>query len=364
LNKLNKGALFFLILLPLATAWWNPDWQYRVPATIQTNETWTDALVLITLDTQQLIGASKVKPDCGDIRVIDGDDETELQIYALSGCGKDTTNIYAIVPYVSPNKVIYVYYGNPSATLNTTETLVSPEVISAVLYDDFDGDVLDINKWETDTSAGSVSVSGGLLHLSSSSGSAYNHAWVISKQRFLCRFMRVEIKKFGCGSHYEYVLAGLVNDSYRGIYGDNYGIPYPSLSVADWRNQNKRGVYLIDDNGQGSWLTSLYVCGYNHTIEPSDSIVRVDGNDISTDFLLNHKYCRVAFSVDGDSSMTIDAVKVYSVAFSTILGAEETYTQPITEKPPEEVKKELKWIIPLVIVVAGGIIAFILLEEV
>ena len=55
---------------------------------------------------------------------------------------------------------------------------------------------------------------------------------------------------------------------------------------------------------------------------------------------------------------------VFPDSFLKTLGAEETYTQPITEKPPEEVKKELKWIIPLVVLVGAGIIIFVLLEEV
>jgi hypothetical protein len=78
----------------------------------------TDFQVLITLDTQSLISAGKMRNDCGDIRFTDSDGQTLLNYWLESGCNTASTKIWVKVPSIPANssKTIYVYYGNPSAT--------------------------------------------------------------------------------------------------------------------------------------------------------------------------------------------------------------------------------------------------------
>jgi hypothetical protein len=95
-------------------------WKYRRAITISNTGTQvlTDYQVLITIDTQSLITAGKMKTDCGDIRFVDSDGRTMLSYWIESGCNSTTTKIWVKVPSIpaSSSRTIYVYYGNASAT--------------------------------------------------------------------------------------------------------------------------------------------------------------------------------------------------------------------------------------------------------
>jgi hypothetical protein len=97
------------------------QWKYRRAITINNtsnSNNLTDYQVLITLDTQSLISAGKMRSDCGDIRFINSDGQTLLNYWLESGCNTASTKIWVKVPSIpaSSTKTIYVYYGNPSAT--------------------------------------------------------------------------------------------------------------------------------------------------------------------------------------------------------------------------------------------------------
>jgi hypothetical protein len=123
---------------------------YRRPITItNTTSSLTDYQVLVTLDTQSLISARKMRSDCGDIRFTDSDGETLLNYWIESGCNTTSTKIWVKVPNIPANssKTIYVYYGDPSATSlsngrNTFE-----------LFDDWESGTVDTSYW---TVGGSV----------------------------------------------------------------------------------------------------------------------------------------------------------------------------------------------------------------
>ena len=94
--------------------------KYRIPITINNtgnSNTLNAWPVLINLSTNNLISAGKMRSDCGDIRFGDAD----LNGYAYwieSGCNSASTLIWVNITSIpaSNNKVIYVFYGNPSAT--------------------------------------------------------------------------------------------------------------------------------------------------------------------------------------------------------------------------------------------------------
>jgi Uncharacterized conserved protein len=70
-----KKLLFLLLGLSLflfnsAYSWYYPEWEYRVPITIQerSGNTLTDYQVMLTVNTANLISQGKLKSDCSDIR--------------------------------------------------------------------------------------------------------------------------------------------------------------------------------------------------------------------------------------------------------------------------------------------------------
>jgi hypothetical protein len=140
---------------------WLIGWQYRRPITINNSSnsnSLTDYQVLVTLDTQSLISAGKMKTDCGDIRFTDSDGSTLLNYWIESGCNTASTKIWVKVPSIPANssKTIYVYYGNPSATS------LSNGDATFDFFDDFLGTSVDTSKWIiTDTTGWSI-VSGEL----------------------------------------------------------------------------------------------------------------------------------------------------------------------------------------------------------
>jgi hypothetical protein len=100
-------------------SWWNTAWLYRVPVTItRSSTTYTNQQVKIYLDTRSLISAGKMRSDCGDIRVVDSDDATQLPYWVEPNtCNSQSTIIWVKVPSIpAGSKTIYIYYGNPSAT--------------------------------------------------------------------------------------------------------------------------------------------------------------------------------------------------------------------------------------------------------
>lgn len=99
------------------------SWAYRVPIEIShSGSTLTDTDVLIELDTESLINASKLQNDCDDITFKDSDDSTILDFWIESGCDSSNTQIWVRVPSIPDGgKEIYLYYGDESA-INTEES--------------------------------------------------------------------------------------------------------------------------------------------------------------------------------------------------------------------------------------------------
>ena len=81
-----------------------------------------DYQINFTIDTQSLISAGKMRPDCGDIRFIDPTTEQELSYYIMNNsanaCNTPNTVIWVKIPQIPSYgiKIIYMYYGNLSLT--------------------------------------------------------------------------------------------------------------------------------------------------------------------------------------------------------------------------------------------------------
>jgi hypothetical protein len=118
---MKKVLLTFFIVLTFSISFsWLSGFNYRIPITIKENsgKNLIDYQILITLNTQSLISAGKMRSDCGDIRFTDSDGISLLNYWLESGCNTQNTRIWVKVPSIlaRSTKTIYLYYGNSSAT--------------------------------------------------------------------------------------------------------------------------------------------------------------------------------------------------------------------------------------------------------
>lgn len=92
--------------------------------------TLTNTAVPIILDTASLITATKMKSDCGDIRLEETDGETALS-YWIEDCNSNDTIVWVLVPNIPiAGKDIRMTYGNSSLTSQSSLANVFPTLAS------------------------------------------------------------------------------------------------------------------------------------------------------------------------------------------------------------------------------------------
>lgn len=230
-DKLKLMLFFFLLalLIPVpnfAAAGWLSGWQYRRAITItnSASTSLTDYQVKITIDTASLISAGKMRSDGGDIRFTSSDGTTLLSYWIESGINTASTVIWVKVPSIpaSSSTTIYIYYGNPSATSQ------SSGANTFIFFDDFN--TLNTTKWDTITfNNGALSVSSGQLVLNVNNANGYSGAGVISKSTFSGTYLAIETlmkrntgKKIGeLGLFVSFVNKAYRDTTYYGHYYSN-----------------------------------------------------------------------------------------------------------------------------------------------
>lgn len=107
--------------------WWNPDWSYRKPITIQeqSGNQLTNYQLKMDLNTKTLIDQGKMNSDCSDIRFASSGLKADYWIE--SGCNTVTTDIWVEVPSIPSGgeTELNMYYGNSGASSqsSTEETM-------------------------------------------------------------------------------------------------------------------------------------------------------------------------------------------------------------------------------------------------
>ena len=135
--------------------WYNNSWNYRKAITVSNSgSTLSNYQTLIILDTATLITATKLRSDCGDIRITDSDGSTLLDYWIEPGTysSSSATRIWVEITSVpTGTKTIYLYYGNSSATTTSNGTNTF----------DFFEDFANLSKWTAAGSQGSLSIADG-----------------------------------------------------------------------------------------------------------------------------------------------------------------------------------------------------------
>lgn len=108
----------------VAAGWFDNDWLYRkrIPISYGGSEYLTEYQVLIDgFDTATLVTNGQLQSDCDDLRFID-DAGRDLPYYIVSTtCNTSDTEIWVQVAEISATTRIWVYYGNPQATMRSDE---------------------------------------------------------------------------------------------------------------------------------------------------------------------------------------------------------------------------------------------------
>ncbi len=125
IRRFAVPVLLALLLPHAAQAWWDGDWAFRKPLSVDataagagTTASLTDATVLVRLHVGNFGYFGDANPDGSDVRFIAGDDKTPLAFHIESW---DPTSgmafLWVKLPVIAPgtSDTIYMYYGNPKA---------------------------------------------------------------------------------------------------------------------------------------------------------------------------------------------------------------------------------------------------------
>jgi hypothetical protein len=142
---------FIILCLLLCACIYGQDmsmqqWKYKRSIVISNKEdkTLSDYQVSFTFSADSLIAEGKLNSDLSDIRITSSDGITPLCFWIDRETNNSTTMV-AKIPRLAPNseETIFMFYGNYSA-----QTVEDPDC-TFMLHDDFNGHIVDGNKWQT-----------------------------------------------------------------------------------------------------------------------------------------------------------------------------------------------------------------------
>lgn len=178
---------------------------------------------------------SKCLADYGDIRFVASDDTTELPYWMETNAGT-YADFWVKVGSITSDSCIYIYYGNSSATTTSNGDT------TFIFFDDFAGD---LSKW---TSAGTPTISGGILTLNTTSGTPSEGI--------------ASISTFGTN----YAIRARVNIPSALYGGIGFGTGIGGVPMVDVQYQinGTNNVWLRNNNGTNTYSTALGNSGAYH----------------------------------------------------------------------------------------------------
>lgn len=165
INSINDDKYIYL------DPWWGSSWGFKKAITIGAYDTASIGNLSVPI---KITYDSDMQADFDDLRFLDAEEDEELGFWFNNNTYVASTNVTVWVKMnrnisSASNTTIYMYYGNPSATGQSS-------IYRAFDWADDFNDTLDTNKWNTN--GGTASTSAGKLVIpTSGSGNA-----IISKQ--------------------------------------------------------------------------------------------------------------------------------------------------------------------------------------
>jgi len=170
--KISKALVLLLVLLPaVAQAWWNKDWKQRTEVTlntsaagVQTQQPVNGLTLPVRLHSGNFDFLS-AKPDGADLRVVAGDDKTELKFWierfdSINELGVLWVQLPNVLPGTDKN-VFYVYAGNDKvAAAAGGAAIFDPSTVAVFHFSEKDGIALDQTGAIKATAAAPVEVNG------------------------------------------------------------------------------------------------------------------------------------------------------------------------------------------------------------
>ena len=165
--------IFFSFFLPFVSAtWWDTSWTYKIPINISvaSGSTPQDYQVKLILNSSNVGTGFNWVGECESntsrIRFVNGSENSEFAFWVkeCSDSGENMTVWVKVDQNITTTPyTIYMYYGNPTASLLSNGT------VTFEFFDDFNSASADTSKW---TVGGSMTQSGGIA-TGSTSGTDY-----------------------------------------------------------------------------------------------------------------------------------------------------------------------------------------------
>jgi hypothetical protein len=268
----------------------------------------TNYQVSFTINTSELISAGKMRSDCGDIRLYDTDGTTELSYWVEDGCNSTSTKVWVKVPDIAANstKIIYLQYGE----LDLTSKSNGDDVF--LLFDDFIGASLDLNKFVLQNSAGgSVSILNS--HITFNTKSSLNdYIWIHSVSKFRYPvWIEAKVDSIPSGTPtYRMGLSTSTNLKTKGNYYNSYSV--------DWYGMGS-SLRVVGDNNSNGWIvksiSSIFKPGiWRFTWVSKGNQIGGDGvnslmcSDASNE--IDNYYAYFGIAADNNGSVVLDWVRV------------------------------------------------------
>ncbi|MEK7595865.1 MAG: DUF2341 domain-containing protein [Patescibacteria group bacterium] len=310
-------------------AWFDDSYSYRQKTTVSNSGTvQTDFQVSITIDTATLITAGKMQSDCDDIRITDTNGKLLPHVIeeGSAPCNNASTKIWVKIPSIlTTGQILYIYYGNPSATNAQDGKAVF------AFYENFNAATLS----GTFTATGGTSISGGALTITT--GAVYTNATILPDSRsYMYEYrtqwsstvvdyagMMINNTQSGSGNNSDldkliYMMSNATTSiAQRGFAADGTAASYniinnmtlytptattyyidgfsmDSSEIKFWNNGSQVGT-----TGTGSWSAQPYLWLGRY---PGSTSGTTDITDITIDWVRARKYASTAPSASSTGS--------------------------------------------------------------
>jgi hypothetical protein len=359
-RKAFSGILLAVLLLSMVVAlgtvaptahassaeWWNTSWNYRRSVTV-VNPNSFDLIEYptnITLDTQSLVSAGKMKPDGSDLRLLHNNVEIPFAIV-----DPNTANTKIVfkssVPANGDDPNYMLYYGNPSAS----DVSVSYEKIFYEVIDEFNDGVID-PMWSFNEYVVSRYESDGYLYIEKGSTGGLAEAILITKNISNSEVLRVQFSSLSGeigwagynGVHFYLIDPDDPGSRHISAFANTYfkesNDAAPRMSFVNTSSSSEISAYRID------W-TQVNYQWYDYELywNESSNFASMTMDDLYydnentngwlEDLSFEFRFGANAYSPSGTSYARFDYIRIWqevSKEPTTTVGAEETQFLTLT----------------------------------